>query len=59
MSKAKRAGMVKACADMKGRPGAMQYLSGLVQSTAKRGGTAGHYALVPGLYVRGRVLILI
>ena len=37
MSKAKRAGMVKACADMKGRPGAMQYLSGLVHNIQPNG----------------------
>ena len=54
----KRAGTVKARTDMKRRPGAMQFLRGLLH-TAKRGGTAGHYALVLGHYVRGRVLILI
>ena len=59
MSKTKRAGVVKACTDTKRRLGAMQFLRGLSFKTAKRGGTAGHYALVPGLYVRRRVLILI
>ena len=59
MSKTKRVGLVKANIDMKRQPGAMNFPRGLKDYSAKRGGTAGHYALVPGLYVRRRVLILI